>query len=56
MQSGKSLLNPPGAVWHHPAGNPNVMQLLRVGEHTNPALQPLLHPDGIGGFGNFYGP
>ena len=57
MQSGRSgLLNPPGAVWHHPANNPNVMQLLRTGEHTAPSLQPVLHPGGVGGFGNFYGP
>lgn len=56
MQSGRSLLNPPGTVWHHPANNPNVMQLLRTGEHTAPSLQPVLHPGGVGGFGNFYGP
>lgn len=56
MQSGKSLLNPPGMVWHHPANNPSVMQLLRTGEHTNPSLQSILHPNGVGGFGNFYGP
>ncbi len=58
MRSGKSLLNPPGTVWHHPIETPNVMRLLRVGEHTNPALQPVLHPgpNGIGGFGTFYGP
>lgn len=56
MQSGKKLLNPPGTVWHHPATNPNVMHLLRTVEHTNPALQTVLHPDGVGGFGNFYGP
>jgi len=57
MQSGRSgLLNPPGTVWHHPANNPNAMQLLRTGEHTTPSLQPVLHPGGVGGFGNFYGP
>lgn len=54
--SGSSYLNPPGTVWHHPFDNPNVMQLLRTGEHTSPSLQPVLHPGGVGGFGNFYGP
>jgi hypothetical protein len=52
---GSNLLNPPGTVWHHPVNNPNVLQLLRTQEHTNPLLQPVLHPGGIGGFGNFYG-
>ena len=56
MESGSSLLNPAGTVWHHPFDNPNVMQLLRTGEHTAPPLQPVLHPGGVGGFGNFYGP
>lgn len=57
MESGSSgLLNPPRAVWHHPFENPNVMQLLRSSEHTSPTLQSILHPDGIGGFGNFYAP
>ena len=54
--SGSSYLNPPGTVWHHPFDNPNVMQLLRTSEHTAPSLQPVLHPGGVGGFGNFYGP
>jgi RHS repeat-associated protein len=57
MKSGKgALLNPPGAVWHHPFNNPNAIQLLTKPEHIAPALQPILHPGGIGGFGNFYGP
>jgi hypothetical protein len=54
--SGSSYLNPPGTVWHHPFDNPNVMQLLQTGDHTAPSLQPVLHPGGVGGFGNFYGP
>jgi hypothetical protein len=53
--NGRALLNPPNAVWHHPAETPGVMQLLRKTEHTNLRLQPVLHPEGIGGFGNFYG-
>jgi RHS repeat-associated protein len=57
MESGSSgLLNPPGTAWHHPFDNSNVMQLLRTSEHTAPSLQPVLHPGGVGGFGNFYGP
>lgn len=57
MESGSSgLRNPPGTVWHHPFDSPNVMQLLRTSEHTAPSLQPVLHPSGVGGFGNFYGP
>ncbi|CAN7281778.1 hypothetical protein LJR129_001375 [Acidovorax sp. LjRoot129] len=55
MQAGRSLKNPPGTVWHHPVDNASAVQLLRQGEHTNPALQHLLHPEGIGGFGTFYG-
>ncbi len=54
--SGTSLLNPPGTVWHHPFDDPTVMQLLQTGEHTAPSLQSVLHPGGVGGFGNFYGP
>lgn len=54
--AGRNLINPPGAVWHHPVDNPGVLQLLRSTEHTNPLLQPVLHPSGIGGFGTFYGP
>lgn len=55
MSSGKRLLNPPGTVWHHPASRPNMTQLLRATEHTNPQLQPILHPEGVGGFGAHYG-
>ena len=55
MSSGKSLLNPPGTVWHHPVENPSVMRLLRSTEHTNPLTQPTLHPQGVGGFGTYYG-
>jgi hypothetical protein len=55
MESGGNLLNPPGTVWHHPYDNPDVMHLLRSSEHTTPTLQSTLHPDGIGGFGNYYG-
>ena len=55
MSSGSKLLNPPGTVWHHPVENPNVMRLLRLTEHTNPLMQQALHPEGIGGFGTYYG-
>jgi hypothetical protein len=55
MSSGKKLRNPPGAIWHHPAHNPNVAHLLRRAEHTNPLTQPALHPNGVGGFGAHYG-
>jgi hypothetical protein len=58
MASGKgpSLLNPPGSAWHHPVGNPTVMQLLRKSEHSNPLLRPLLHPgpNRTGGFGTHF--
>jgi len=55
--AGRNFLNPPGTVWHHPVDNPSVMRLLRTGEHTNPLLQPTLHPgpNGTGGFGTFFG-
>jgi hypothetical protein len=58
MESGtKALLNPPGAVWHHPFDKPNAIQLLTKPEHIAPNLQPILHPGpgGIGGFGKYYG-
>jgi RHS repeat-associated protein len=56
MASGRSgLLNPPGTVWHHPANNPSVLQLMRSGEHSNPMLQQILHPSGVGGYGRYYG-
>ena len=55
MSSGRNLLNPPGTVWHHPVENPNVVHLLRKTEHTNPLIQPTLHPKGVGGYGTYYG-
>jgi len=54
MRSGRSgLLNPPGAEWHHPIDNPNVVQLLRREVHRHPELQDILHsgPNRTGGFG-----
>jgi len=56
MQSSNNLLNPPGTVWHHPFNDWTSVQLLRSEVHTDPSLQPFLHPNGIGGFGTFYGP
>jgi len=53
--SGKTFINPPGTVWHHPIDNPGVLQLMRTSEHRNPLLQTLLHPEGIGRFGKYYG-
>lgn len=55
--AGRALVNPPGAVWHHPVGNPGVLQLLKTGEHTNPLLGPILHPlpNRTGGFGAHFG-
>ena len=55
--AGGRLINPPGAVWHHPVDNPKVLQLLRRAEHTNPLLQPVLHPgpNRTGGFGTHFG-
>jgi hypothetical protein len=49
MQSSYWRLNPPRMVWHHPAKRPGFVHLLRVEEHTNPELQSVLHPGGIGG-------
>lgn len=55
MKSGKSgLKNPsPDWVWHHPADNPNAIQLIPKIQHQAPILQPILHPgeNGKGGFG-----
>jgi hypothetical protein len=56
MEGGRRLLNPPGMVWHHPWDNPGVVQLIRRADHTESALQQLLHPNGMGGYGRFYGP
>jgi hypothetical protein len=57
MSSGKALLNPTGAVWHHPIESPGVMRLLRTSEHNRPLLQPVLHPgpNRTGGFGTHFG-
>ncbi|MDY6903120.1 MAG: RHS repeat-associated core domain-containing protein [Thermodesulfobacteriota bacterium] len=56
MKSGKGQLkNPPGTEWHHPVDNPDVMHLLKKGEHRNSQLKDVLHPDNIGGFGTHYG-
>jgi RHS repeat-associated protein len=51
------LRNPPGTVWHHPAGNSDSVFLVQSEVHTNPALQSLLHPGpgGGGGFAEFFG-
>jgi hypothetical protein len=54
MESGSSLLNPPGTVWHHPFDNSGSLQLLTESEHTSPLLQSVLHPGGIGGYGKFF--
>jgi hypothetical protein len=51
---GRSLLNPPGTVWHHPVDNVDVVQLLFGPEHANSQLQHVLHPNGVGGYGVFY--
>lgn len=42
--SGARLINPPGAIWHHPYDRPGFVQLLRKSEHTDPRLQHVLHP------------
>jgi hypothetical protein len=58
MRSGSGgLRNPPGAVWHHPAGDPTRVILIRRTVHTMPELQPTLHPgpNGGGGFAEFFG-
>lgn len=56
MQSDYSLRNPPGTVWHHPGDNPDVMRLLRVEELANLHIQPVLHPNGAGGYRKIYVP
>jgi len=58
MRSGISgLRNPPGAEWHHPISNPEVMQLLRREVHRHPELRNILHPGpkNSGGFGQNFG-
>lgn len=42
--------SPKGWTWHHDPKNPGGMQLVRTPEHQGSALQPLLHPGGVGGF------
>ncbi|SEV92820.1 DNase/tRNase domain of colicin-like bacteriocin [Ruminococcaceae bacterium KH2T8] len=58
MQSGRTnnYLNPRDYVWHHPADNPDALQLISRSDHQCPAYQPILHPGegGEGGFGIFY--
>lgn len=41
-----------GTILQRPRG---LAQLLCKTEHTYPRLLPVLHPEGIGGFRNFYG-
>lgn len=55
MESGKNLLNPPGTEWHHPHNDPSIVRLLRKDEHAAAEFQSILHPDGVGGFGTYYG-
>lgn len=50
MRRGSGLTNPEGYVWHHPIDSGSFMELLLKGEHTNPLLQPVLHPGGLGGY------
>ena len=58
MKSGKSCLkNPsPDWIWHHPANNSGVIQLIPKNQHQWSILQPVLHPgkNGKGGFGLFF--
>ena len=58
MKSGKnSLKNPsPDWVWHHPANNPNAIQLIPKKQHQASILQVILHPgkNGKGGFGLYF--
>jgi hypothetical protein len=56
QQSEHSLRNPPGTVWHHPGNKTDVLHLLRFEEHTHPLLQPVLHPNGVGGYRKNYVP
>jgi hypothetical protein len=58
MRSGLFIRTPPGMTWHHPFPDKlkNFVHLLRIEEHTNPALQWNLHPGGIGGYGEHYLP
>ena len=56
MQSGSGTpRNPPSTEWHHPIDVPDAAWLLRRGAHRAPDLQPILHPDNIGGFGTHFG-
>ena len=56
MRSGKvGLKNPIGTEWHHPINDPDAIYLLRRQVHRDPALQPILHPENIGGFSKHFG-
>jgi RHS repeat-associated protein len=59
MKPGKGRLrNPPGETdWHHPLGNPDVVQLLTRKIHKDKKLQKVLHPleNGRGGYETYYG-
>lgn len=58
MKSGKSSLKNPSKdwAWHHPADNPDSVQLIPKEQHQSSQLQSTLHPGegGKGGFGLFY--
>ncbi len=52
MRSSYWRRTPPGMTWHHPFEKKakKIVRLMRVEEHTNPALQWKLHPGGKGGY------
>jgi hypothetical protein len=52
MRSSYWRRTPPGMTWHHPFEKKakKIVRLMRVEEHTNPALQRKLHPGGKGGY------
>jgi hypothetical protein len=56
MRAGRELRNPPGTEWHHPAGRPDQVWLIRRCEHRDPLFQDFLHPGpgGTGGYGMYY--
>ncbi|KYF90903.1 hypothetical protein BE20_16185 [Sorangium cellulosum] len=42
--------SPPGWTWHHVPHRPGAMQLVPTQQHQGGPWQPLVHPNGVGGF------
>lgn len=54
MEGPNGLRNPRGFEWHHPLGSPDTLWLVTTCQHRGDIWQELLHPEGFGGFHQYY--